>query len=93
MPDFERIHRSLDLHFATPANRPILAAQFKGEDRARWQCVETLRAAACERFDHPHIQYRRRTRNLRQEYFREGSPRNSLAISQRLVYPERTTIQ
>ena len=42
MPDFERLHRSARLHFSKPDGRPILAAEFRGEDRARWQIVRVV---------------------------------------------------
>jgi len=46
MPDFERLLRPTRLHFAKPEDRPILAAEFRGEDRARWQIAKVFAGLA-----------------------------------------------
>jgi len=39
MPDFERIIRELRIELLDEENAKLLRAEFKGEDRARWQVV------------------------------------------------------
>lgn len=49
MPDFERLHRSLAIHVAghrNPDRIPIIEAEFRGEDRARWQIAKLVAVIA-----------------------------------------------
>ena len=40
MPDFEKIHRELQLHLASDQLKPVLKATFDRQDRIRWQIVK-----------------------------------------------------
>lgn len=46
MPDTERLLRSAQTHFAKPGMKPILTAEFRGEDRARWQIAKVFAGLA-----------------------------------------------